>query len=81
LDASGFPPEGDDCDARCQVQAFNLGWKQFLVYGYRGQRFTGCGFGLESDGVRIDVYGSSGDYLPRHRRDGSRYGNAQDLVR
>jgi glutamate synthase domain-containing protein 3 len=28
-----------------------------------GQRFTGCGLGPDSDGVRIDVFGCSGDYL------------------
>ena len=82
LDASGFPPEGDDCDARYQVQAFHLGWKHFLVYGLRGQRFTGCGFGLASDGVRLDVYGSSGDYLASGI-DGMEiqvHGNAQDQL-
>ena len=82
LDASGFPPEGDECDARCQVQAFHSGWKQFLVYGYKGQRFTGCGFGLETEGVRIDVYGSSGDYLASGI-DGMEihvHGNAQDQL-
>lgn len=63
LEASGFPPEGDDCDARFLCQAHALGWKRFICYGYRGQRFTGCGFGPNTDGVRLDVYGSSGDYL------------------
>jgi hypothetical protein len=63
LDAAGFPPEGEDCDARLLCQAYGLGWKRFIAYGYKGQRFTGCGFGLGTDGVRIDVYHSSGDYL------------------
>jgi glutamate synthase domain-containing protein 3 len=40
-----------------------LGWRRFIAYGYRGQRFTGCGFGLNTDDVRLDVYHSSGDYL------------------
>ena len=63
LDAAEFPPEGDDCDARLLCRAFELGWRRFICYGYRGQRFLGCGFGLDTDEVRIDVYGSSGDYL------------------
>ena len=63
LDARDFPPEGDGCDARLICTAHELGWKRFICYGYRGQRFCGCGLSRESDGVRIDVYGSSGDYL------------------
>ena len=63
VSATGFPPEGEDCDSRFLVNAFRQGWKQFIVYGLIGQRFTGCGFGPETDGVRVDVYGSSGDYL------------------
>ncbi len=63
LKATDFPPEGEDCDARFLCRAYELGWKRFLCYGYRGQRFLGCGFGPASDGVRIDAYGSTGDYL------------------
>ena len=59
-----------------------LGWKRFIVYGYKGQRFTGCGLGPETDGVRIDVYDSSGDYLASGI-DGLEihvHGNAQDQL-
>jgi glutamate synthase domain-containing protein 1/glutamate synthase domain-containing protein 3 len=63
VDARQFEPEGEDCDARLAVAAYGLGWKRFIVYGLRGQRFTGCGFGPETEDVRIDTYGSSGDYL------------------
>lgn len=59
----GFPAEGGECDSRLAVKAYQLEWRQFIVYGLKGQRFTGCGFGPETDNVRIDVYGSSGDYL------------------
>ncbi len=82
LDAAAFPPEGDDCDARLLCRAFELGWKQFLTYGYRGQRFLGCGFGLNTDGVMIDAYGSTGDYLASGI-DGMTiqiHGNAQDQL-
>jgi glutamate synthase domain-containing protein 1/glutamate synthase domain-containing protein 3 len=63
LDAAGFPPEDADCDARLISAAYRLGWRRFIAYGYKGQRFCGCGLGGETAGVRIDVYGSSGDYL------------------
>ena len=61
--ALGFPPEGDECDARLMVEAYEAGWRQFVVYGLKGQRFHGCGLGPETEGVRLDLYGSSGDYL------------------
>ena len=82
LDAAEFPPEGDDCDARLLCRAFELGWRRFICYGYRGQRFLGCGFGLDTDQVRFDVYGSSGDYLASGI-DGMQiyvHGNAQDQL-
>ncbi|MEJ2071007.1 MAG: hypothetical protein P8X58_11480 [Syntrophobacterales bacterium] len=82
LNAADFPPEGDDCDARLLCRAFELGWTQFISYGYRGQRFLGCGFGLNTDQVRLDVYGSSGDYLASGI-DGMEiyvHGNAQDQL-
>ena len=82
IDADQFEPEGDDCDAVMIVKAYKLGWKRFIVYKYRGQRFTGCGFGPATKGVRIDVYGSSGDYLSSGI-DGMEiyvHGNAQDQL-
>jgi len=58
-----FPAEGDDCDARLAVRAYELGWRQAIVYGLKGQRFQGCGFGPHTAEMRLDLYGSSGDYL------------------
>jgi glutamate synthase domain-containing protein 3 len=40
-----------------------MGWRHFIVYGLKGQRFQACGFGPRTEGVRIDLYGSSGDYV------------------
>ncbi len=82
IGAGQFEAEGDNCDAVMIVKAFNLGWKRFIVYDYRGQRFTGCGFGPATKDVRIDVYGSSGDYLASGI-DGMEiyvHGNAQDQL-
>lgn len=82
VNAEKFEAEGDNCDAVMLVNAYKLGWKRFIIYKYRGQRFTGCGFGPETHGVRIDVYGSSGDYLASGI-DGMEiyvHGNAQDQL-
>jgi glutamate synthase domain-containing protein 3 len=63
IHAHGFPPEGEQSDAKLLVRAYELGWKRFIVYGLIGQRFTGCGFGPDTAGARIDLFGSSGDYV------------------
>ena len=63
INARGFPPEGDECDARLIVRACALGWKRFMGYGYIGQRFLGCGLGPDTHDVVIDAYDSTGDYL------------------
>ncbi len=82
IDASLFPPEGDNCDSRLMTEAFYRGWRRFIVFGLKGQRFHGCGLGPESGGVRIDIYGSSGDYLGSGIDGLSIYvhGNAQDQL-
>ena len=63
INARGFPPEGDECDARLIVRAREMGWKRFIGYGYVGQRFLGCGLGPDTHDVVIDAYDSTGDYL------------------
>jgi glutamate synthase domain-containing protein 1/glutamate synthase domain-containing protein 3 len=80
--AREFPPEGPDCDAQLLVRAWHLGWQRFIVHGLKGQRFHGSGLGPATEGVRIDVYGSSGDYLASGI-DGLEihvHGNAQDQI-
>jgi glutamate synthase domain-containing protein 1/glutamate synthase domain-containing protein 3 len=82
VDAEGFPPEGDDCDAVLLRKAFRAGWKRFIVYRLRGQRFHGAGLGPETNDVRIDLYGSNGDYTASGM-DGMQifiHDNAQDQV-
>jgi glutamate synthase domain-containing protein 1/glutamate synthase domain-containing protein 3 len=63
IDATGFPPEGDEALSRWIVKAYQCGWRSFIVYRCCGQRFIGCGLGPRSHGARLDIYGSSGDYL------------------
>ena len=82
IDADLFPPEGPHCDSRLMAEAFYRGWRRFIVFGLKGQRFHGCGFGPDSGGVRIDIYGSSGDYMASGIDGLTMYvhGNAQDQL-
>ncbi len=81
-DSGQFQPEGEDAFSRIVADAYALGWKQFICFGQRGQRFLGCGLGPDTKGVRIDSFGSSGDYLASGI-DGLElhvHGNAQDQL-
>jgi len=62
IDALGFPAEGEESAARWMVSALERGWKNQIVYNWRGGRFAACGLGPDSHGVRIDLYGDVGDY-------------------
>jgi glutamate synthase domain-containing protein 1 len=82
IDTRGFPAEGIDCDAALVMNAYFQGWKHFTCFNCAGQRFLGCGLGPLTEGVTIDVYDSSGDYLSSGI-DGltiTVHGNAQDQV-
>jgi glutamate synthase domain-containing protein 1/glutamate synthase domain-containing protein 3 len=82
IDSQGFAPEGQDCDATLLMDAYFKGWRHFISFNCIGQRFIGCGLGPDSDGVTIDVYDSSGDYLGSGI-DGLNltvHGNAQDQI-
>ena len=82
IGAHDFAPEGDDCEARLTEKAYRMGWRRFVVYGLKGQRFTGCGLGPDTQAVRFDVYGSSGDYLASgiDGLDIHLHGNGQDQL-
>jgi len=82
IDASDFEPEGEDCDAVLMAEAYRLGWRKFIVFDLRGQRFEGCALGPLTSGVRIDLYGSSGDYVASGIDGMEMYihGNAQDQI-
>jgi glutamate synthase domain-containing protein 3 len=81
-DAGRFEPEGDNSFASLISEAYRLGWRQFVCFGHRGQRFLGCGLGPDSHGVRIDAYDSTGDYLASGIDGLEMYvhGNAQDQL-
>jgi glutamate synthase domain-containing protein 1/glutamate synthase domain-containing protein 3 len=82
IDATGFSPEGPDCDASLAVKAYALGWRHLIHYSSRGTRFHAAGFGPATDGLRIDCYDNPGDYLGSGM-DGLEvtvHGNAQDQL-
>jgi glutamate synthase domain-containing protein 1/glutamate synthase domain-containing protein 3 len=82
MDARGFAAEGEDSLAREIVRLYQRGFRQFLVAHAKGHRFIANGLGPASAGVRIDVYGSSGDYLASGI-DGAEvivHGDAQDQL-
>jgi len=82
VDCRRFPMEGIDGVSFLIKSARELGWNRVMLLGLHGQRFIGCGLGPKSKGLRIDVYGSSGDYLASGI-DGAEmvvHGNGQDQL-
>lgn len=82
INAEGFLSEGEGSLALELVKRYKNGCKKFILVNCHGQRFIGNGLGPKSDGVQIDVYGSSGDYLGSGI-DGARivvHGSGQDQL-
>jgi glutamate synthase domain-containing protein 3 len=63
IDCEGFPMEGEEGVSFLITKARALGWNRIVVMGIHGQRFVGVGLGPHSKGLRIDVFGSPGDYM------------------
>jgi len=82
IDARGFAPQGDKSLAREIVRLYQRGFRKFIVAQAQGHRFIANGLGPDTRSVRIDVYGSSGDYLASGI-DGAEvfvHGDAQDQL-
>jgi glutamate synthase domain-containing protein 1/glutamate synthase domain-containing protein 3 len=82
IDARDFPPEGERSLALEIVRLYRLGFRKIVLCHAQGHRFIANGLGPGTKGLRIDVYGSSGDYLASGL-DGAEvfvHGNAQDQV-
>ena len=82
IDALKFPVDGPEAVSRIIVKTQAKGWRNFIVYRCKGDRFIGCGLGPKTEDVRIHVFGSSGDYLGSGM-DGAQiyvHGDAQDQV-
>ena len=64
------------------VQLYQRGFRNFLATHVRGHRFIANGLGPDTRGVRVDVYGSSGDYLASgiDGAEVSVHGDAQDQL-
>ncbi|MGB7590863.1 MAG: glutamate synthase [Terriglobia bacterium] len=63
LDARGFAAEGERSLARKIVWLYQRGFRNFMLAHVKGHRFIANGLGAGTQGVHIDVYGASGDYL------------------
>ncbi|MEJ2485829.1 MAG: hypothetical protein P8Y68_08855 [Anaerolineales bacterium] len=63
IDASDYPPEGENSTAREIHRLYEKGFKKIMLVHTAGHRFIGVGFGPSTASVKIDVYGSPGDYL------------------
>ncbi|MCB2180123.1 glutamate synthase [bacterium] len=63
VDAENYPPEGETSVAREIHRLIDKGFTQLIIANNKGHRFIGSGLGPETKGIRIDVYGSPGDYL------------------
>ncbi|KAA3614970.1 MAG: FAD-binding protein [Calditrichaeota bacterium] len=87
INAEGFLPEGSDPDhvlAAFLNQAYDLGWRQFIIYRVHGQRLISTavmGKG-DTDDVEMDVYGSAGEYFGAFMQGGTirMHGNAQNFA-
>ncbi|MGH2627954.1 MAG: glutamate synthase, partial [Anaerolineales bacterium] len=63
LDGRSFPPDGPESLARAICDAVARGYRKIHVVHARGHRFLANGLGPGKEGVRIEVFGSPGDYL------------------
>lgn len=63
IDARGYTPQDETSVSRELQRLYHKGFTRFMVVNTQGHRFIGNGLGADTQGVRIDVYGSPGDYL------------------
>ena len=62
IDARGYTPQDETSLAREIQRLYTAGFRRFLIVHAKGHRFIGNGLGANTQEVRIDVYGSPGDY-------------------
>ncbi len=63
IDGLGYPSQGEGSLARAIVSAAEMGFRSITVIRARGHRFLANGLGKGMDGLRVEVFGSPGDYL------------------
>jgi len=82
VDARCFAVEGEESLAAEIRELCRQQWRRLMIVHTRGHRFIASGLGPGTDDVRIDVYGSPGDYLGSGI-DGAQlfvHGSAQDQL-
>jgi len=62
VDVYDFKAEGNNGTCQFLQRAYDLGWRNFIAYNFRGQRNFGAGL-ITSEKVKIDIYGRVGDCL------------------
>jgi glutamate synthase domain-containing protein 3 len=68
IDAANAPA-GDEMQEYKQTlakyinQAYFHGWKNIVIYNTLGQKYIGSGLGVNSIGLKLDIFGISGQYL------------------
>jgi glutamate synthase domain-containing protein 1/glutamate synthase domain-containing protein 3 len=63
IEARGYQPEGERSVAYAIQRLYANGFRRLMVVHARGHRFFGVGLGTDTRDLRIDAYGSPGDYL------------------
>ena len=63
FDARQFTPEDETSAARELQRLYAKGFRRYLIAHTQGHRFLANGLGGGTQNVRMDVYGSPGDYL------------------
>jgi len=82
VDCRGFPMEGESGPSFVIRDAHEKGWRHVIMIDAHGQRFFGCGLGQGSQGMKIEAFGTSGDYLASGLSGAEIevHGNAQDQL-
>ena len=63
VDGRDFPAEGPRSLALGLKGLADSGFRHLIVHGTKGHRFLASGLGPDTAGLRVDIYGSPGDYL------------------
>ncbi len=82
VDCRGFPMEGEEGPSFVIRDGHKKGYHHVIMIDACGQRFFGCGLGPGSQGLKIETFGTSGDYLASGLAGGEIevHGNAQDQL-
>lgn len=82
VDCRGFPMEGEEGPSFVIREGHAKGFRHVMMIDACGQRFFGCGLGPGSQGMKVEAFGTSGDYLASGLAGAEIevHGNAQDQL-